>query len=68
MSNKIWIAFLDESGKKIEGYFEKVKDTDSFIKIKSGTNLLTIPYNRILKVKENIESSNDNHNYKGGNT
>lgn len=53
--DKIWIAFLDEEGKKVQGYFDKVEETDSKLKIKSGTNIITVPFNRVLKVKEKDE-------------
>ena len=56
----IWVAFLDENGSKVEGFFELVKETETYLKIKSKNNLLTIPYSRVLKTKEN-------NNSKGGN-
>lgn len=55
--DKIWICFLNDDNSKVEGYFIKLSETSSYIKIEdlSGRNRLTIPFHRVLKVKENIE-------------
>jgi len=48
ISNKrSFVAFLDENGKKVEGYFEIVSESPR-LKIKSGKNILTIPESRLL--------------------
>lgn len=48
----IWIAFKDDSDKTIMGNFEFIMETASYIKIKSGKNILTLPFQRVLKIKE----------------
>jgi hypothetical protein len=53
--DKVFISFQDENNKKIEGYFELIDKTINYIKIKSYDNLLTIPYHRINKIKENMK-------------
>ena len=56
MSDKInkikWIAYLDENDEKREGFFEVILDNGIIIKFKTASNIITIPYNRILKIKE----------------
>lgn len=56
-SIKKFIAFLDEEDKKIEGWFEVLIDNGIFIKFKTASNILTIPYSRILKIKERGEEN-----------
>lgn len=51
-NRKIWISF--EDGEKIvNGFFTLIEQTPNYVKIKSGTNILTIPYHKINKMKEN---------------
>lgn len=52
---KIWLAYLDDNGKRVTGYFKCSAETMNYIKIQSGENTLTIPYHRILKIKEHKE-------------
>lgn len=58
--NKKFISYKDDNDEVVKGYFEIIEETSNFLKFKSGTNRITIPWNRILKFKEN---SND---MKGG--
>jgi len=48
---KVFISFQDEKDKKIEGYFELVEQATNYIKIKSGINIITIPYHKLNKMK-----------------
>lgn len=50
-----FISFYDDKGKLVEGYFEVLEENESFIKFKTQKNILTIPMNRVLKIKERIE-------------
>jgi len=47
-----FISFLDENDNKIEGWFEVLEDNGIYIKFITSTNILTIPYSRVLKIKE----------------
>jgi len=49
---KVFISYLNDDNKKIKGFFKLIEQTSEYIKIKSGSNILTIPFHRILKVKE----------------
>jgi len=54
MEDKAFISYLDDNDEKIEGFFSIVESNEIFIKFKSGLNLITIPYSRILKIKEKL--------------
>jgi len=49
---EIWISYINDDGVEIKGFFVLVEQTLNYIKIKSGTNILTIPYHKINKIKE----------------
>lgn len=52
--DKIFLAFKDENGHIITGYFILCEDLDkqiNFLKVKSRGNVLMIPHDRILKIK-----------------
>jgi len=50
--NKKFISYKDDDDETTSGYFEIVKETDNFLRFKSGINEITIPWNRILKFKQ----------------
>jgi len=52
---KAFISYLNDNDEKIEGYFEIVNSNGFILKFKSGENIITIPYSRILKIKEKIK-------------
>lgn len=54
-NKEIWISYIDDSGQEVHGFFLLVEQNHSYIKIKSGSNILTIPYHRINKIKEKVE-------------
>ena len=60
--NKKFISFLDPKGKLIEGYFELVSENDVYLQIKTaGGNILTIPWHRVLRIKD-VSEKQINHN------
>jgi len=52
---KAFISYLNDDDQKIEGYFEIVSSNGFILKFKSGENIITLPYSRILKIKEKIK-------------
>jgi ethanolamine utilization protein EutQ (cupin superfamily) len=51
--NLSYIAFYDEYNKVIDGYFEILINNGILIKFKtSAGNIITLPYSRLLKIKE----------------
>ena len=54
VSKEIWISYIDDSGSEVKGFFVLVEQTLNFIKIKSGSNVLTIPYHKVNKIKERV--------------
>lgn len=53
-NKEIWISYVDDSGTEIKGFFILVEQTLNYVKIKSGSNVLTIPYHKINKIKEKL--------------
>jgi len=47
---KVWISFEDD-GHKTEGFFELIEQTANYVKIKSGNNILIIPFHKVNKIK-----------------
>ena len=52
MDSEIWISYVDDTGVVVAGFFTLIEQNLNFVKIKSGSNILTIPYHRINKIKE----------------
>ncbi len=53
---KKFISYMEDNDEIVKGYFEVVETNSNFIKFKSGTNEITMPWNRILKLKENSKN------------
>ena len=51
-NKEVWISYIDDSGEEVKGFFILIEQNQNFIKIRSGSNILTIPYHRINKIKE----------------
>ena len=51
-TNKVYVCYLDDNDNQVEGYFELIEEKDNYVKIKSGKNIITLPYHRIKKIKE----------------
>lgn len=52
---KSFVSYIDDNDETVSGYFEILDRNNSYIKIKSGKNILTIPAGRWKKIKEDIE-------------
>lgn len=51
---EIWLAYLDDENRQVQGFFVLIEQNASYLKIRSGKNILTLPWSRILKVKERL--------------
>lgn len=51
-NKEVWISYIDDNGLEVKGFFRLIEQNLNFIKIKSGSNILTIPYHRVNKIKE----------------
>jgi len=47
---KAYISY-QEDGNEVKGIFELIEQNQNYIKIKSSSNIITIPYHKINKVK-----------------
>lgn len=54
-NKEIWISYKDDTERVVSGFVILIEQTDTFVKIKTNRNILTIPYHRILKIKERVE-------------
>lgn len=53
---EIWISFLNENNETIQGYFQLLEQTQSYVKIQSAKgNVFLLPYHKINKIKERLE-------------
>lgn len=57
-----FLSFYNEHDAVINGYFEVLEETAVYIKIKTSDNIVTIPWNRIVKIKEKIRGENGGTN------
>jgi sporulation protein YlmC with PRC-barrel domain len=54
VNKEVWISYIDDSGFEVKGFFMLIEQNLNFIKIKSGSNILTIPYHKVNKIKERV--------------
>jgi len=60
MSDKIkddkkkYVSYLDEKNEVQEGFFLVFPIKDGVISISTGTNIITFPVQRLLKIKERV--------------
>ena len=54
-NKEVWISYRDDNEQIVSGFVILLEQTDSYVKIKNNRNILTIPYHRILKIKERLE-------------
>jgi len=52
MEEKTFIAFLDDDDKKKEDWVIVIEKNNSFVSFEYQGKLITIPWHRILKLKE----------------
>lgn len=50
--NKSWICYTDDDGKRREGFVDILESNETFVKFKTDKNTITIPFSRIVKIKE----------------
>jgi len=51
-NREIWISFVNDDELVVNGFFILLEQNQNYVKIKSGCNILTIPYHRINKIKQ----------------
>lgn len=49
---RVFLSWLNDDETKIEGYVELVEESPTHVKFKRGHETITLPINRILKLKE----------------
>lgn len=49
---EVFCSYLEDNGIATQGYFYLLKITDSYVELKSQTNILILPISRILKIKQ----------------
>ena len=62
MENKIsgykdvWICYKDDSEAVVSGFVELIEQNTQYLKFRNNKNIITIPYNRLIKLKERGEN------------
>jgi len=51
-NKEVWISYVNDDGATIQGFFILIEESINYVKIKSGSNVLTIPFHKINKIKE----------------
>lgn len=54
-ARRVFISFLNDDNSQVNTYCELLEEHSNFIKIQIGANIITIPYQRLLKIKEAVE-------------
>ena len=49
---EIFCSYLEDNGIQTQGYFYLLKLTDSYVQLKSNSNILILPMSRVLKIKQ----------------
>ena len=52
MARRVFISFLNDDNIKQDTYCELIEESLNFVKVKIGFNTITLPYHRVLKIKE----------------
>jgi len=55
VNREIWISYINDDGQTIQGFFILIEESINYVKIRSGSNILTIPFGKINKIKERIK-------------
>lgn len=52
LKEKSYICYLDDNDKKVDGFVEILETNSTFVKFVTNRNTITIPFNRVIKIKE----------------
>jgi len=55
---EIFLSYIDDNGSVVNSWFILLEETLNYIKVKSGVNILTIPFHKINKIKERGTNEN----------
>lgn len=55
---KIFLAYLDDNDLKRETYVYLISKNENTVTFRTQHNIITLPYSRILKIKEDLEGEN----------
>jgi hypothetical protein len=55
-AKEVFLSYIDDSGLVVNSWFILLEENQTFVKVKSGSNVLTIPFHRINKIKERLKN------------
>lgn len=55
-SDEVFIVYLGENGEKVEAYVT-ILEINGFVKFKTNQNIISIPRERVLKIKERVSDN-----------
>jgi len=53
---EVFLSYVDENNLVVNAWFKLIEQTQTYVKVKSGSNLLIIPMHKINKIKERLEN------------
>lgn len=53
---QVFISYKDDRDNLVSGFVFLIELKSNYVKIKTNQNILTIPFHRILKIKEKIQN------------
>jgi hypothetical protein len=54
VKDEVFIVYLNDDNQRIEAYVELI-EINGFVKFKTAQNIISIPRERVLKIKERFE-------------
>ena len=52
---EVFIVYLNDDNERVEAYVE-ILEINGFVKFKTNQNIISIPRERVLKIKERVEN------------
>jgi hypothetical protein len=49
---KAYLCYFDDNDQKVNGFVEIIEANSVFVKFSTNKNIVTIPFSRVIKIKE----------------
>lgn len=58
---RTFICYLDDNNQRVEAFVDLIEVNSVLVKFSTNRNIVTIPFTRVLKIKEQKEVSQDDN-------